>query len=96
MYELSQAISDHMEFEQLSDGGWRATFRGALSASAEAKTPDAASWEVRKELEKLVAEWIVKAPASTPEVAPPPGRQGSNSSSVPSVRKRKLRIIKPH
>lgn len=97
MFEISQAIYNHMEYEQTSDGRWRAIFRGAISASAEARTPEAASWEVRKELERLVAAWIVKTPAAPAE---PTGRlpegEGKNGKRVVAAGRRKLRSDETH
>jgi hypothetical protein len=89
MYQLSQAISDKLEYHKIADGRWRVTFNGALSASAESKNPESASWEVKRQLDRLIAEWIVRRPE--PELRdadPAKPRAGSKRNKVVSMPKR--------
>ena len=58
-FETWRAVGDHVEYERTGDGGWRAAFDGAFTVSAEARTPDAALMEVERQIDKLVAEWVV-------------------------------------
>jgi hypothetical protein len=58
-FETYRAVGDHVEYERTDDGGWRAAFDGAFTVSAEARTPDAALMELERQLDRLVAEWVV-------------------------------------
>ena len=58
-FETWRTVGDHVEYERTGDGGWRAAFDGAFAVSAEARTPDAALMEVERQIDKLVAEWVV-------------------------------------
>jgi predicted RNase H-like HicB family nuclease len=58
-FETWRAVGDHVEYEKTDDGDWRAAFCGAFTVSAEARTPDAALMEVERQIDKLVAEWVV-------------------------------------
>jgi hypothetical protein len=58
-FETYRAVGDHVEYERTDDGGWRAAFDGAFTVSAEARTPDAALMEVERQIDRLVAEWVV-------------------------------------
>lgn len=59
-FETYRAVGDHVEYERTDDGGWRAAFDGAFTVSAEARTPDAALMELERQLDRLVAEWVVR------------------------------------
>jgi hypothetical protein len=59
-FETYRAVGDHVEYEKTEDGGWRAAFDGAFTVSAEARTPDAALMELERQIDKLVAEWVVR------------------------------------
>jgi hypothetical protein len=58
-FETWRAVGDHVEYERTGEGGWRAAFNGAFTVSAEARTPDAALMEVERQIDRLVAEWVV-------------------------------------
>ena len=59
-FETYRAVGDHVEYEKTGDGGWRATFDGAFAVSAKARTPDDALFHLQRQLDKLVAEWVVR------------------------------------
>jgi hypothetical protein len=59
-FETYRAVGDHVQYERTSDGGWRAAFDGAFTVAAEARTPDAALMELERQLDRLVAEWVVQ------------------------------------
>ncbi len=59
-FETYRAVGDHVEYERTDDGGWRAAFDGAFSVSAKARTPDDALMHLQRQLDKLVAEWVVR------------------------------------
>jgi hypothetical protein len=59
-FETYRAVGDHVEYERTDDGGWRAAFDGAFTVAAEARTPDAALLYLQRQLDKLVAEWVVQ------------------------------------
>lgn len=59
-FETWRAVGDHVEYERTDDGDWRAAFHGAFAVSAEARTPDAALMDVERQIDKLVAEWVVR------------------------------------
>ena len=59
-FETYRAVGDHVEYEKTGDGGWRATFDGAFTVSAKARTPDDALMHLQRQLDKLVAEWVVR------------------------------------
>lgn len=84
-FETWRAVGDHVEYERTGDGGWRAAFDGAFTASAEARTPDAALMEVERQIDKLVAEWVVRRC----QTAGRPGRvmtRRARRNSVPGPR----------
>ena len=58
-FETWRAVGDHVEYERTGDGGWRAALGGAFTVSAEGRTPDAALMELERQIDKLVAEWVV-------------------------------------
>jgi hypothetical protein len=58
-FETSRAVGEHVQHERTDDGGWRAAFDGAFTVAAEARTPDAALMELERQLDRLVAEWVV-------------------------------------
>jgi hypothetical protein len=59
-FETYRAVGDHVQYERTNDGGWRAEFDGAFKVSAEARTPDAALMELERQLDRLVADWVVR------------------------------------
>ncbi len=59
-FETWRAVGDHVEDQRTDDGDWRAAFCGAFTVSGEARTPDAALMEVERQIDKLVAEWVVR------------------------------------
>jgi hypothetical protein len=59
-FETYRAVGEHVQYERTSDGGWRAAFDGAFTVAAEARTPDAALMELERQLDRLVAEWVVR------------------------------------
>jgi hypothetical protein len=59
-FETYRAVGEHVQYERTGDGGWRAAFDGAFTVSTEARTPDAALMELERQLDKLVAEWVVQ------------------------------------
>ena len=58
-FETYRAVGEHVQYERTSDEGWRAAFDGAFTVAAEARTPDAALMELERQLDRLVAEWVV-------------------------------------
>ena len=82
-FETYRAVGDHVEYEKTGDGRWRATFNGAFTVSAKARTPDDALMHLQRQLDKLVAEWVVN-PRQT---VGPSGRErarGTRRNSVPA------------
>jgi hypothetical protein len=61
-WDYDKAVKEHMEYEKTATGGWRATFEGAFTSSAEAESPEDAARKVMNQLDRLVAAWIVRVP----------------------------------
>lgn len=91
MYQISQAIDNNIKYTQLPGGGWRATFAGALRASAEGATPRQAGWALEKELERRIAEWIVGRPGSEVPPAPAQGAAGRKRNKAVPTKTQKVR-----
>jgi hypothetical protein len=72
LIDALKAVRDHIEYDRMANGKWRAAFKGAFEVSAEARSPDDARLEVETEIAKLVAEWIVRPPGP-PSVPSAPG-----------------------
>ena len=85
-FSLGQAIRDNLDYEKTATGDWRVTFNGAFNVSAESSSPNDASYRVEKELERLLADWILRAPDTPPAVLSA-GRPGGKKSSKTSRRR---------
>ena len=74
-----KAVREHVEFDRMADGRWRAAFKGAFDVSAEARSPEDARLDVENQIDRLVAAWIVR----------PPDRLSAGSRPVPTTKARR-------
>jgi len=84
-----KAVRDHIEYDRVANGKWRAAFKGAFDVSAEARSPEDARLDVEIQIDKLVAEWIVRPP-DPPSVPSAPGRRTNARRKSTSAGRRRV------
>jgi hypothetical protein len=88
LYAL-KAVREHIEYDRMTDGRWRAAFKGAFDVSAEARSPEDARLDVETQIDKLVAAWIVRPP-DRPRARRGPGRETNARRKSTSPGRRRM------
>jgi hypothetical protein len=85
LWEAVKAVGHHIDYEKRAGGTWRATFNGAFRVTAEGRSPDDARLGVERQLDGLVATWIVKPPAEARQRRPAPRVKPRRTSTTRQV-----------